>query len=215
MTCLLGAIVWLVSPARTLEDIGDLALALYGADMTVLKQTTNMALLWFLPSLFSLLVVKNWIDARGKEVKLAAIVFLVLAHLAIGGINDIYRLYFPSGLLPALYVIPLAGLIAFIHCKVLCRLNGAVALVVTVMLFLLVKYFQIKLGLKQEIGVGHVADYTKLPNLLINDLEAITGTLMLFQFARFNVLDSSKGVENTACKFICYMRLLGISFIKW
>jgi hypothetical protein len=47
-----------------------------------------------------------------------------------------------------------------------------------------VKYLQVRGHLYNEVGFAEVADYTRPFALLLNDLESVTGVLMLFQLCR-------------------------------
>ena len=91
------------------------------------------------------------------------------------------------GLLPVIYVIPLAYLGVLLQRRVFERMGSTGALAAAFALFLVAKYAQMRMELKNEIGFAAVSDYTNLAGLFLNHLEAVTGVLMLFQVCRFAI----------------------------
>lgn len=160
---------------------------LYSGNSALLKQVTEMALLWFLPAFISLVTVRTAIENCGKTSKAIAILALCVAHIFIGTVAREFAPYMPLGLLPALYVVPLAYLGVLLHRRIYERMAPLTALAVASAIYVLVKHAQIRAGLYNEVGFGIVADYRTPGALLLNDLEAVTGVLMLFQVARFRL----------------------------
>lgn len=173
--------------------ISNLLLALYSANASILKIVTQMSLLWFLPSFLALILIRSIVMERSKPVQLIAIVGFFALHLWVGHVALRIQNYLPLGLLPAIYIFPLALIIIKIHQSLFEKLARVPALIGILIVFVIVKYWQIRLGLSQETGFAEVADYQNLTALVVNDLEAIFGTLLLFQIARFNL---SKLFEN-------------------
>ena len=158
--------------------------ALYSGNSAILKQVTDMALLWFLPSFISLVTLRTAIDNSSRAGKATAIALLCLAHLFVGAVARDIEHYLPLGLLPAVYVVPLAYLGVLLHRQVYERMTVPAALLVSTIIFVAAKYAQMRAGLHAEVGFAVVADYRTPLALLLNDLEAVTGVLMLFQVAR-------------------------------
>ncbi|HYD60399.1 MAG TPA: hypothetical protein VEC35_08595 [Noviherbaspirillum sp.] len=185
--CVTAGGYWL-STGRPLGDsLVNLLHALYSANVVSLKAATNMALLWFLPSLFSLLIIKGGIEEAGRPLKYFFVVAALVCHPLIGAAPAMTQHYLPLGLLPAMYVVPLVYVIAFLHLKAFEPMPRKIAFLVSAILFASVKHVQIQLGLSQEVGFGLVSDYRNPLALLVNDLEAITGSLLVFQMSRFRL----------------------------
>ncbi|MFC5460207.1 acyltransferase family protein [Massilia niabensis] len=177
---------WL-TPVTAASQAGLWLHALYSGNSHILQQVTQMALLWFLPSFIALVTLRTAIENAGQAGKVAAIALLCLAHPFIGTIAREAEHYLPLGLLPAVYVVPLAYLGVLLHRKVYERMAPLAALLVATGIAAAVKYAQVQAGLHAEIGFAEVADYRQPYALLLNDLEAVTGVLMVFQLARLRL----------------------------
>jgi fucose 4-O-acetylase-like acetyltransferase len=185
--CVTAGGYWLSTGRPFGDALVDLLHALYSANVVSLKAATNMALLWFLPSLFSLLIVKGMIEGAARPLKLFLVVAVLVCHPLIGAASGLTQHYLPLGLLPAVYIVPLVYVIAFLHLKTFEPMPRKIAFLVSALLFAGVKHAQIQLGLSQEVGFVLVSDYRSPLALLVNDLEAITGTLLVFQMSRFHL----------------------------
>ncbi|MDO8728489.1 MAG: hypothetical protein Q7K26_01210 [bacterium] len=187
MVCCLATITMQIKQNFSSVDFQNLLIALYSGNSTILKKVTQMSLLWFLPSFLSLMLLRGLIkEINATAIKIVLGIFVVL-HFFIGSISSELRNYLPLGLLPTLYVIPLIILIVELHQRIFEKIQRFQAAILTISAFLIVKYFQISMNLSQELGFAEVADYKNIPALIVNDLEAITGVLLLFQLARFNL----------------------------
>ena len=160
-------------------------LTLYSGNSAVLKQTTGMALLWYLPSFVSLVLLRSAIERAGQPVKALTIALLCVAHLFIGPVAPVIRDYLPLGVLPALYVIPLGYLCVWAHRRLFERMPPLLALVLATAVFIPIKYLQIRANLYNEVGFTELASYRAPGALMLNDLESVFGVLMLFQLCRF------------------------------
>jgi hypothetical protein len=180
-----GTTYWLFTGRPLSEATVSLIQALYNGNAESLKQSTNLYLLWFLPSFFSFVIIKSFLDSTTAALRNTLLAAIVLTHLLIGAVAADVQDYLPLGILPALYILPLAMAAAMIHLHVFTKLRREHAVAASVTLFIAVKWLQIRMGLSQEVGFGLVADYRDMPALLVNDLEAITGTLLVFQAGRF------------------------------
>lgn len=169
------------------EQLQSWLLTLYSGNSALLKQTTGMALLWFIPSFMSLVMLRSAIEHGGVLRKRIAIALLCVAHVFVGSVAFLVRDYLPLGLLPAIYVIPLAYLGVWVHRTLFSRLSPALALLVATALFVPVKYLQMQGHLYYEVGFAEVADFRNLNALVLDDLESILGVMMLFQLCRFDL----------------------------
>lgn len=185
---LMALVVAMTTPVGVAAQLQAWALALYSGNSDALKLATRMALLWFLPSFIALAAIRTAIENAGAGVKAAAIALLCAAHLFIGTVAPQTHNYLPLGLLPALYVIPLAYLAVWAHRSVYERLPSVLAMTVATGVFVVVKNLQMRAHLYNEVGFAEVADYTNPYALLLNDLESITGVLMLFQLCRLPIV---------------------------
>lgn len=181
----MALVVAALTPVPPAVQAGRWLLSLYSGNSSILKETTRMALLWFLPSFVAMVAIRTALDNSGAGAKAAGIALLCLAHPFIGAVADRIEHFLPLGLLPAIYVIPLAYLGVLAQRRVFEPMTRGIALAVTLALYLLAKYAQMHMGLRNEIGFAAVSDYTDPVGLLLNDLEAVTGVLMLFQVSRF------------------------------
>jgi fucose 4-O-acetylase-like acetyltransferase len=186
ITCALWLLVTLLEQAPLSHRLALLPLALYSGNAHLLKEVTNMGLLWFLPSFISVVALRNLMDTSGSTARRLAWIGLATAHLIIGAVARTIENYLPLGLLPALYMIPLAFAVAAIHRRLLAPMGVVPALILSVAAFAATKWLQMHWSLPNEVGFSVVADWRDPQALLVNDLEAITGTLMLFQIARIN-----------------------------
>jgi len=181
---IMSIVVAVVTPVPALAQAGRWALALYSGNSDILKEATHMALLWFLPSFIALIVLRTCLENAGPWWKTAGILMAWLVHPFIGDMAPAIQNYLPLGLLPALYVLPLAYLGIFLHRAYFERLGTANALVQSTIVFILVKACQMHFGYSNEIGFAAVAGADDWPALVCNDAEAVTGVLMLFQASR-------------------------------
>lgn len=180
----LSVAVALLAPADPLEQAGRWLHSLYSGNALLLKDTTHMALLWFLPSFISLVLVRSAIEYVGGPVRIAALCALWLVHPFIGAVARQVEDVLPLGVLPALYVLPLAYLGVWMHRSWFAPRGRLAAVLLGCSLFLLVKAGQMYFGFRNEIGFSSVADYRAPLALLFNDAEAVSGVLMVFQLSR-------------------------------
>jgi fucose 4-O-acetylase-like acetyltransferase len=187
VTCGMWALVTAMGAAPLAGRLEVLGIALYSGNADMLKVATQMGLLWFLPSFISLVVLRNAIGRCGSGWRIAAFALLLAAHLVIGAVAKAIQDYVPMGLLPALYMVPLAYAGAALQRKLFEPMGAGLATVLALAAFAAVKAVQMQMGLDNEVGFSAVADYRHPLALLVNDLEAVCGTLMLFQFSRWNI----------------------------
>ncbi|MFJ3054905.1 hypothetical protein [Herbaspirillum sp. NPDC087042] len=185
----MGVVTMLTVSGFSIESLKRLLLAFYSGNNDSLKTATQMALLWFLPSLISVLLLKALVDGCSPGGKIFLLGAMTIAHLFVGPLAESIRSYLPLGLLPAIYSVPLCYLLAFFNRQCCERLSNVQGALLSSGIFLAVKCLQMKLGLSQELGFALVSDYSNLPALVVNDLESITGALMLFQLSRLRLLD--------------------------
>lgn len=187
IVCAMAALTMVTQTGVSMAAAGRLLLALYSGNNDALKNATQMALLWFLPSLLSLLLLRAFIDARGPALRRICLLVLLAAHLVIGPIAPLIRDYLPLGLLPAVYALPLCYLLVWLNTHCSARLGPLAGVLLTGLVFVAVKAAQMAAGLSQELGFALVSDYRSLSALLLNDLESVCGALMLFQAARLRL----------------------------
>ena len=180
VTVAMALAVWWTTRPDPVGHMQQLLLALYSGNASLLKSVTQMGLLWFLPSFIALVTMRS---AMPLPLMLAV---AVLAHPFIGSHAVAYQDWLPMGLLPALYMFPLCVLIAWLHRRFLAGMLAWRAGLAMLLAFGVIKSAQIGLGIHNEVGFADVADYRSPLALLLNDLEGVSGTLMLFQVARFN-----------------------------
>lgn len=187
IVCAMAALTMATQTGVSLASGERLLLALYSGNNDALKNATQMALLWFLPSLLAILLLRAFIDARSPAQRRLCMLALLTAHLFIGPVAPLIRDYLPLGLLPAIYALPLCYLLVWLHAHCSARLGPSAGVWLTALVFIAVKAAQMAAGLSQELGFALVSDYRSLPALLLNDLESVCGALMLFQAARLRL----------------------------
>jgi len=183
-TTLLSIVVCAISPIGIGPQAHRWLEAIYTGNAYALKDATRMALLWFLPSFLTLVALRSAIEHLGGTIRVAAIGILWLVHPFIGTFGRSIQDYVPMGLIPALYVLPLAYLGVWLHRSLFARLGAISAVLSGCTLYVLVKTAQMHFDLRNEIGFSAVADYRDPMALLLNDSEAVAGVLMIFQFGR-------------------------------
>jgi len=193
ITTIMSVIVAFITPVPALVQAGRWALALYSGNSDILKETTHMALLWFLPSFIALIVLRTCLENVFLWLKIAGLLMAWFIHPFIGNMAPATQDYLPLGLLPALYVLPLAYLGIFVHRTYFQKLGTANALIQSILLFVVVKAIQMHFGYTNEIGFAAVAGANDWPAMLCNDAEAVSGVLMLFQASR---LQSGRLIES-------------------
>jgi fucose 4-O-acetylase-like acetyltransferase len=184
LTCALWVVVTAMGTAPLAQRLEVLGIALYSGNADMLKIATQMGLLWFLPSFITLVALRSIIGRCSTAWRVAAFALLLAVHLVIGALAKALQDYVPMGLLPALYMVPLAYAGAALHQKLFERMGAPLATVLALAAFAAIKTVQMQMGLDNEVGFASVADYRHPLALLVNDLEAVSGTLMLFQFSR-------------------------------
>ncbi|MFP5391783.1 MAG: acyltransferase family protein [Gammaproteobacteria bacterium] len=170
--------------ADPLARVGLLLHALASGNSALLKAATGMALLWFLPSFIALIAVRSLLADAPRALRRLALAAVVLIHPLIGAVAPAVQDYLPLGLLPALYIVPLALLAVALQRRVFDAMRVLPAVAWTVLAYGVAKAVQMHLGLYNEIGFALVADFSDLGALAANDAEAVTGTLMVFQLCR-------------------------------
>lgn len=189
VACALWLALTVAGGAPLLERLGMLSIALYSGNADILKSAAGMGLLWFLPSFISVVAIRNFIDSRGGTGKSAAFIALAAVHAVIGTVASAIQDFLPMGLLPALYIVPLAYIAVALHRLVFEKLPAPAAVLAGLAAYAAVKALQMHLQLANEVGFSQVADYSEPLALLVNDLEAVAGTLMLFQVSRLKLLE--------------------------
>lgn len=184
LTLAMGAVVSVIGTQPAWERVQAVMLALYSGNFYALKAATNMSLLWYLPSFISLVLLHGVIEGQGRTGKAALIASLVALHGVLGPVAGRIQDYLPLGVLPALYAIPMCYLVVLCHRGIYARLPVAAAVPLALAVFALVKWLQVRWQLPYELGAMEVPGYDAWQAMLVDDLEGVTGALLLFQVAR-------------------------------
>lgn len=181
----MSALLILVADIPIMTHIKHWIIALYNGNPDSLKAATHMALLWFLPSFIVVIVVRSMIERAPASGRILLCV-LAIGHAFIGAVPTEWHQRLPLGLLPALYTVPLSVAIVACHRLAFAKMDRLIAIVIAFIIFAVVKYLQIRANLYAEIGFGVLADYSNPYALLLNDMEAVFGVLLLLQVSRFD-----------------------------
>lgn len=184
VTLATATVVVATTEATAGQHLVDTLVALYSGNSTALKHATHMGLLWFLPSFIALLIMRSAFDWMSTSARWTALALIVAAHPFLGLVPERVWNYLPLGVLPALYIYPLAYSGAWLHRRLFAQGRAVPMLAFAGLVFAVVKAVQIKYGMRSEVGFMEVADYSTPFALIINDLEAVTGTILMFQIAR-------------------------------
>lgn len=170
----------------SITHLQEFVCALYSGNALLLKRSTGMSLLWFLPAFFSLMCLRALSARQTVSASKFMIAGVVLLHPFISLIPATLQALLPLGLLPALYAMPLVLVLTYLQTNFIQSWQPGKALLVSSLLFIAAKYTQMRMNLTQELGFVDLANYHQWAALIINDLEGICGVLMLFQLARFD-----------------------------
>lgn len=187
IVCALAVVTATLQQTFTITAITRTLHAIYSGEALTLKAATQMSLLWFLPSFFSLMFLRGLFTTVSKRVRYLLFFIIFVLHFWLGLTPPEYRAYFPLGILAALYSLPNIALVIFLNESLLKKLNSSLALALTIVSFILIKSVQMKWGLYQELGFLELASLRNPLDLLVNDAEAILGALLVFQLARFSL----------------------------
>jgi fucose 4-O-acetylase-like acetyltransferase len=183
----LALVVFFLSPVSAWHQLNLWLLSLYSGNFSLLKESTHMSMLWYLPSFVALVVLRAVIEHVGPAARCLILAVLVAIHPFIGLVAPGIQDFLPLGLLPVLYAIPLCYLAAGVHRRLFERCSRLGGIAASVALYAAVKYLQMRAHLPNELGAAQVADYSEPYALLINDLEAVSGVWMIFQLGRFQL----------------------------
>jgi hypothetical protein len=187
MVCGLALITSTLQHTFTIAAVTRTLHAIYSGDALTLKAATQMSLLWFLPSFFSLMFLRGLFTVISERARYIIFFAIFSLHFWLGFVPAEYRAYFPLGILAALYSLPNIALVVFLNESLLKKLNPSLALILIIVSFTLIKWVQIRWGLYQELGFLELASFRNPLDLLVNDAEAILGALLVFQLARFSL----------------------------
>lgn len=185
ITTVLALVVFFISPVSATRQLSLWLLSLYSGNFSVLKESTHMSLLWYLPSFVTLVALRAVIEQAGPAGKRIILLGLVALHPFIGLLAPRIQDFLPLGLLPVLYAMPLCYFAAYVHDRLFEHHSRVLGMLASATLYGAVKYLQMRAHLPNELGAAEVADYTQPFALLVNDLEAVTGVWMIFQLGRF------------------------------
>jgi fucose 4-O-acetylase-like acetyltransferase len=214
LTTVLSLVVLFITPVTFPQQCRLWLLSLYSGNFSLLKDSTHMSMLWYLPSFVSLVVLRAVIEHMGKAAKWAILAALVILHPFIGLAPDGLADFLPLGLLPVLYAIPLCYLAAAVHDRLLMRWSRIAAVGASVALLSVVKYLQIRANLPNELGAAAVADYTQPYALLINDLEAVAGVWMIFQLGRLQLGSFIEVAGKYSLQVYCFHAFMAAAIYK-
>ncbi|MGZ7106339.1 MAG: acyltransferase family protein [Candidatus Angelobacter sp.] len=214
ITTALAIVVFLISPVSPQKQFSLWMLSLYSGNFNLLKESTHMSMLWYLPSFVALVALRALIEQSGRVAKFFILALLIALHPFIGLLPAQIQDYLPLGLLPVLYSIPLCYLAAYLHIRLFERGPRLPSLVASIALLCIVKYLQIRSGLHNELGAAEVADYTQPYALLINDLEAVLGVCMILQIGHLPIRTFFEGAGKYSLQIYCFHAFIAAAFYK-
>lgn len=175
----LSLIVWWFKAPKLSEHVITTAQALFFGDFVALKASTNLYLLWFLPTFISFLIVKKaFIKFAAKSSK-SAFLILVFCFLGIPLIPHSITQWMPFAVTTAIYMLPIVVMTVNLYKFMLSKLPYSYCLIFSGTLLVLIKIVQIHFGLSQEVGFLNVSSLPHFFNILINVGESIFGVLTL------------------------------------
>lgn len=188
ISVLMASLVAVINSTPFEISMKNLIIALYSGSSDALKTSTNMSLLWYLPSFISVLILKTALGDINRPLQIGLFFILFFLHFFVGILPREIHNYLPLGILPAIYIFPLAYIITNINNQYFMMLSPSISSFVLTIIFILVKSWQITLGSFEKIGYAVVASIAEPAALISNDLESIIGVLLIFQFSRLKFL---------------------------
>lgn len=174
----LSLVMYLAQPSDLASQAILVLKALYTGNYIYLKQSTNMYLLWFLPAFVSFVCLVEIYKKARRLYPNTILLCIFTMFLVIPFFSVNMQQLFPLGGMTACYILTLAVVINYLYTKFRCI--DKTILFILFPLFILVKYFQVKLNLTQEIGFLVVTTIEEPIPLIFNALESIFGVLLVF-----------------------------------
>lgn len=160
--------------------------ALYSGYHVYLKQSANVYLLWFLPSFLSFIVLV-WIYGWAKSVSPRIVITcMTIIFLFIPFISESVIPLLPLGVLTSLYILFLVAVINYLYFGLFFSVGRYKKIFGLGVVFLLVKYLQIRSKSFQEIGFLQVETFLSFPHFVLNFLESVSGVMLVFSLSVFS-----------------------------
>lgn len=150
-------------------------------------ESTGFQLFWFLPALFSLILLKNLFFSLNALTKTLIIIIFTFSHIVVGNLSPFWIKYTPIGLHIVSYLFILCLLVYWVYLKI----NGKNAkIVIFISLFLFIIFSLISHNYRTFINVGVLKIYSLKNNffaLLLHDLIAISAFFFFFYISKYLV----------------------------
>jgi len=157
---------------------------MFVASAATLKTSSGFMMFWFLPVLFSTVIVLSYYDQL-KGVKKTLVLYLfIVAHLFIGTVPAWIKDYTPMGLHIVSYVFVLGVLVRWIN-KGIFRRNIVVVRCASIMIFGICCAVSMYYNTHTEIGDLSVDSIITIGPLILHDVLGISGFFIIYLFSGF------------------------------
>lgn len=142
------------------------------ASATFQKEACGVAALWFLPALFSVVLLRSAVDRMGQTARGLVIALGCVVHGLLGAIPRDFRDAVPFGVLIALYVLPLGLVVRWLVGRLDSLQRPLMVAAVATLLF--VSSFDLIIGAKVALFSGEVPTFLNCKEFIAADVVAIS-----------------------------------------
>lgn len=160
--------------------------ALFTGNYLLLKQSTNMYLLWFLPAFVSFVFLEKSYKTYAAKFPIKMFLCLLALFLYIPFVPDFIQSALPLGVLTACYILLLTVVIKYLYLGLISKLDVYLSIALVLLVFIFIKAIQIQLNLIQEVGFLQVTSIEEPIPLIVNALESVVGVLLVYVVSSVN-----------------------------
>ncbi len=148
-------------------DALSLLIAFVTGSALFLKDAVGFQFLWFLPSFFSLVVIRMIYTSQNGNKRFFFIIVSFLFHMLIGLVPKEILIYFPLGLAPALFVF-LLGIMVENFLRII-FLNTRISMIISFLVWVFFYFYAYRELPGINLGIMKVPDISKIKSLIIYD----------------------------------------------
>lgn len=165
---------------RELPDLSwakNLAVGATFADTASLQSATGFVVLWFLPALFSTVLLIAWFDCVQMSARIFLIILTTAIHLGVGFMPNSIKAYAPQGILIAAYIFLLGLIVRYAAPRLLGSNHHS--LIGLGSLAALCLCWTLEYGTEVEVATLVLPDFRDLLWVIANDLSDISFFILL------------------------------------
>ena len=154
-------------------NIFDFLLAAYSGDPRLLKEVAGFTMLWFLPTLFGVVILLAFLESVPVKLKMVIMAALAVSHGLIGMVEKTFLVYLPFGASVVIYIFLLGALFRKLYCYV----DRIWFLLLSVIVFIGSSYLLLVWGVPVEVGKTQVANCLDIKQLIFQAITGLFGVL--------------------------------------